>query len=105
MWFPVRAGGVLPADTYPWLWDVDMDAATFRRLLRGEGEAPGRDWRWAMLRLVEYAPYRDVCRLLPREWFLAHWPEVAARVRAKSIREGMDYLHARLEERREKAGG
>ena len=82
---------------YPWLWDVEMDSETFRRILAGQAEHKGRDWRWAMVRLIEYAPYSDIKRLLPRRWFLAHWPEVASRVRSETRRKGMDYVHARLQ--------
>ena len=81
---------------YPWLWDVEMDSTTFRRVLRGDGQIDGRDWRWAMVRLVEYAPYADIRRLLPVELFVAHWRDVANRVRSETRREGMDYVHARL---------
>lgn len=81
---------------YPWLWDVDIDSETFRRILLGESKVDGRDWRWALVRLVEYAPYADIRRLLPTGLFVAHWRDVAHRVRSETRREGMDYLHERL---------
>lgn len=87
--------------TYAWLWDVDMDAADFEALLAGDapGRAPGLDADWALLRLVEYAPYRELRRLLPRARFLARWPAVAGRVRSAARREGMDYMFAWLNRR------
>ena len=83
-------------DKYPWVWDVDMDKATFERILNGGTERPGYDWVWAMVRLVEYASWADIRELLPRDRFLAHWPEVAPRVRSDMSREGMDFVHAKL---------
>lgn len=82
---------------YPWLWDEDMDGPTFERILRGETALPGRDWKWALVRLIEYAPYDELRRLLPRELFLARWPEAAPLVRSAACREGMDYLHRYLQ--------
>ena len=87
-------------ERYPWLWDVPMDAAAFRRILSGESAQHGRDWRWALVRLIEYAPYQDICRLLPVERFLAGWPEIAGRIRSETRREGMEFLRSELLKRR-----
>jgi hypothetical protein len=81
---------------FPWLWDIQMDNTTFESILRGQGSRPPHDRRWAMLRLIEYAPYRDIRRLLPREEFLREWPSMAHRVRSRTRREGMDFLYQRL---------
>jgi hypothetical protein len=55
---------------FPWLWDTELGNEDFEVLLRGEGVSAGHDVRWALLRLIEYAPYSDLRRLLPRERFL-----------------------------------
>jgi hypothetical protein len=88
-----------------WLWDVEMDGPEFARLLCGEKTdgAAGLDADWALLRLIEYAPYRDLKRLLPRSRFMMRWPELAGRVRSASRREGMDYLFDWLKREREDA--
>jgi hypothetical protein len=78
---------------FPWLWDTDMDNAAFEGLLRGETSEPYHDFRWALLRLIEYAPYREIRRLLPRERFLEEWPQLAPRVRSRTRREGMEFMH------------
>lgn len=90
-----------PASTerYPWLWDVDMDNATFEDVLHGKTDKAGRDRDWAMLRLIEYAPYREVRRLLPLSAFLTRWPVLAGKVRSASRREGMDYFADRIKRR------
>ncbi|MGA2176489.1 MAG: hypothetical protein ABSH38_16045 [Verrucomicrobiota bacterium] len=70
-----------------------MDNAAFEGLLRGAASEPPRDFHWALLRLIEYAPYREIRRLLPRERFLAEWPQLAPRVRSRTRREGMEFMH------------
>jgi hypothetical protein len=84
---------------FPWLWDVPIDNRAFLRILRGEHREKGLDRKWAMARLIEYAPYRQIRELLPLELFLEHWSEVAPLVRSSTRREGMDYLHKRLSAR------
>ena len=79
-------------DQYAWLWDVDLDNAEFEDILHGRHAAAGLDADWAMLRLIEYAPYHEIKRLLPRENFLKRWPALMGRVRSESRRNGMDYF-------------
>ncbi len=78
---------------FPWLWDAEMDSAEFEAILSGAAGKPPHDSRWALLRLIEYAPYADIRRLLPRDRFLKEWPELAARVRSRARREGMDFVY------------
>ncbi len=80
-------------DHYAWLWDTDMENSVFEEILDGRDAQPPRDFRWALLRLIEYAPYRDIRRLLPRARFLDEWPELAPHIRSRTRREGMDFLH------------
>jgi hypothetical protein len=79
---------------YPWLWDSDLDNAGFEAALQGRGE---RDERWAMARLIEYAPFTEIKRLLPRDRFLQDWPEIAPRVRSQTRRAGMEFFHRWLQ--------
>jgi len=78
---------------YAWLWDVDMDASAFDAILSGQGTVTVPEREWAVLRLIEYAPYAEIRRLLPRDFFLEHWPTLAGRVRSRTRREGMTFLH------------
>ena len=79
---------------YPWLWDVDMDNATFEAILNEKTVVGALDSDWAMLRLLEYAPFRDIKRLLPFDSFLRKWPSLKPKVRSVSRREGMEYCVA-----------
>jgi hypothetical protein len=85
---------------YPWLWDVDMDNGTFEALLAGRTAIPPFDTGWAILRLVEYAPYAEIKRLLPIETFLALWPELISHVRSRMRRDGMDFMCRWIQERK-----
>ena len=76
-----------------WLWDVDMDAAAFETLLSGQCKESIRDRHWALLRLIEYAPYSEIRRLLPLDYFLAEWPGLAPRVRSRTRRQGMTFFY------------
>lgn len=81
---------------YPWLWDCDLDNAGFETALQGRGE---RDAEWAMARLIEYAPFSEIKRLLPRDRFLQRWPEIAPRIRSNTRRAGMEFFHHWLQSR------
>jgi hypothetical protein len=84
---------------FPWLWDVDLDDAGFEAILQGRHVDPPHDSRWAMARLIEYAPYADIRRLLPKDLFLKEWPAVASRVRSRTRREGMEFLYHYYQDR------
>ena len=86
-------------ERYPWLWDVELDNETFEGILRGDHSPPPYDANWALVRLIEYAPYEQIRRLLPREAFLDRRPKLAQRVRSRSRREGMDYFYQHLREK------
>ena len=76
---------------YPWLWDVDMDNATFEAILNEKTVVGALDADWAMLRLIEYAPFRDIKQLLPFDGFIRKWPSLKSKVRSGSRRKGMEY--------------
>jgi DNA-binding transcriptional ArsR family regulator len=85
---------------YPWLWDVDMDSKTFRAVLAGKRKDQDLDWKWAMARLIDYAPYEEIRQLLPKKLFVSRWKEVAPLVRSATRREGMAYLHETMKGKR-----
>lgn len=92
----VAADTFLPvSDRYAWLWDVDWDAAAFDAVLWGRADVPLERRQWALLRLIEYAPYSEIRRLLPRDFFIEQWPALASRVWSRMRREGMAFLHDR----------
>lgn len=76
-----------------------MDNATFESILRNQGAPSGRDRGWAIVRLIEYAPYTEIQRLLPREVFLREWPALARRIRSRTRREGMEFFYQWLRDK------
>lgn len=80
------------ANRMPWVWDYDLSETEFRALLSGEHTIGRLDQRWAAVRLIEYAPYRDIVRLLGFSTLVTHWPEWREHVRSKSRRRGLDFL-------------
>lgn len=82
----------------PFLWDYDLDEEQFRRLLSGDLNLGRLDRTWAAVRLLEYAPYREIVRLLGFRDLVKGWPEWHAHVRSESRRRGLDFLVAWLPE-------
>lgn len=76
-----------------------MDNGTFEAVLAGRQVMPAFDMRWALLRLIEYAPYAEIKRLLPVAGFLTLWPSVLGHVRSNMRRDGMDFMYRWLLER------
>ena len=93
----------MSAEKYSWLWDVDMDATGFQRTLAGKEQRSFFDQQWALIRLIDYAPYADILRLLPQSAFLKLWPQIEGRIRSATRREGMGFVRERLLARGEAA--
>jgi hypothetical protein len=82
----------MSAPRLSFVWDYDLDEAQFRRLLSGEITLGRLDRTWAAVRLIEYAPYREIVRLLGFRALIKGWPEWRAHVRSEEIRRGLDFL-------------
>lgn len=82
----------MSAPGLPFVWDYDVDEAEFRRLLSGEITLGRLDRTWAAVRLIEYAPYRDIVRLLGFRELVKGWPEWRAHIRSEERRRGLDFL-------------
>jgi hypothetical protein len=82
----------------PFVWDYDIDEATFRRLLSGEATLGRLDRDWAAVRLLEYAPYPSIVRLLGFRDLVSGWPRWRGRIRSATRLRGLDFLVAWLPE-------
>lgn len=82
----------MSAARLPFVWDYDLDEAEFRRLLAGEITLGRLDRTWAAVRLIEYAPYRDIVRLMGFHELVKGWPEWRAHIRSEERRRGLDFL-------------
>ncbi|OGR90488.1 MAG: hypothetical protein A2V88_13055 [Elusimicrobia bacterium RBG_16_66_12] len=76
----------------PYVWDYDIDESQFRALLAGELRLGRLDQRWAAVRLLEYAPYREIIRLLGFRRLVAGWPLWRRYVRSPGRQRGLDFL-------------
>ena len=85
-----------------WLWDSDLDEEEFIELLSGRNSRGRRDRTWAVVRLLDYASYRDIWRLVRLKDLKENWPQWRARVRSVSRRRGVDFLVRYLDSHPEK---
>jgi hypothetical protein len=82
----------MPSSQLPYVWDYDIDETTFRAILAGEFRLGRLDRDWAATRLLEYAPYPEIIRLLGYGGLVAGWPRWQKRIRAENRRRGLDFL-------------
>ena len=80
----------------PYVWDYDIDEVQFRALLDGEQVIGRLDSDWAAIRLLEYAPYPEIVRLLGFRRLIQGWPGWRGHIRSQSRRRGFDFLTAWL---------
>ncbi len=76
----------------PWVWDYDLDDDEFGRLLSGASRVGPLDRDWAVVRLLEYAPYREIVRRLGFRSLAAGWERWRPRLRSPSRVRGLDFL-------------
>lgn len=75
-----------------YVWDYEMDEATFRAILAGELALGRLDQDWAAVRLLEYAPYHEIVQLLGYGRLVANWPRWRNHIRAENQKRGLDFL-------------
>ena len=76
----------------PYVWDYDINEAQFRDILAGRTTLGRLDRDWAAVRLLEYAPYPDIVRLLGYRALVRGWPRWPRRIRSQSRKRGFDFL-------------
>ena len=80
------------AGRLPYVWDYDLDAASFQAILEGRETFGRLDRDWAAVRLLEHAPYSEIRRRLSFRDLIAGWPRWRPRIRAESRKRGFDFL-------------
>jgi hypothetical protein len=76
----------------PYVWDYDIDEAQFLDILAGRLTVGRLDRDWAAVRLLEYAPYPEIVRLLGFRALVDGWPKWRQRIRSQSRKRGFDFL-------------
>ena len=77
---------------FPFVWDYDLDEGAFKALLEGRRTVGRLDRNWAAVRLLEYASWPEIRRLLSLRDLVAGWPSWRGRIRSQSRRQGLDFL-------------
>ena len=80
----------------PYVWDYDIDEGQFLALLDGKEQIGRLDRDWAAIRLLEYAPYAEIVRLLGFRRLVEGWPRWREHIRSHSRQRGFDFLVAWL---------
>jgi len=76
----------------PFVWDYDLDEGAFKALLEGRQIVGRLDRNWAAVRLLEYASWPEIRRLLSLRDLVAGWPSWRGRIRSQTRRQGLDFL-------------
>jgi len=82
-----------------YVWDYDIDETQFRALLDGKQSQGRLDSDWAAIRLLDYASYPDIIRLLGFKRLVEGWPRWREHIRSNSRRRSFDFLSTWLPNR------
>lgn len=75
-----------------YVWDYDIDEETFLEMVQGKKAIGRLDRDWAIVRLLEYAPYDEIIRLVGFPALIEGWPKWREKIRAKNRQRGYDFL-------------
>ncbi|MBI1986929.1 MAG: hypothetical protein HYS70_01100 [Nitrospinae bacterium] len=76
----------------PYIWDYDIDEDKLKDILSGKVSMGHIDRKWAIIRLLEYAPYNEIIKLIGYREIIKQWPELRKYIRSQSRRRGFDFL-------------
>ena len=76
----------------PYLWDYDLDPTEFQEILEGRRTQGRLNQDWAARRLLEYASYEEIVRLIGFKRLVDNWPRWRGKIRSKSRVRGFDFL-------------
>lgn len=75
-----------------YVWDYDLDQTQFQEILDGRLVLGRLDQNWAARRLIEYAPYEEIVRLIGFKRLVENWHRWRRKIRSKSRVRGLDFL-------------
>jgi len=76
----------------PYLWDYDLDPTQFQEILEGRRVMGRLNQDWAARRLLEYASYEEIVRLIGFKRLVDNWSRWRGKIRSKSRVRGFDFL-------------
>jgi hypothetical protein len=80
----------------PYVWDYDISEEQFLSILDGRESIGRLDQDWAARRVLEYASYEEIIRLIGFCRLIENWPRWRSHIRSESRRRGFDFLAAWL---------
>ena len=83
---------MLAMSQLPYVWDYDIDRQTFLEILAGKKQIGRLNREWAILRLLEYAPYEEIVQLIGFPALVQGWPQWRDKIRARNRQRGFDFL-------------
>jgi hypothetical protein len=79
-----------------YVWDYDLTQEQFDQMLAGEYENGNLNRDWAAVRVIEWAQYGDMVRLIGFPALVREWPRWRKRLRSEQQRQSLDWLVAWL---------
>jgi len=76
----------------PWVWDYNISWEEFYALLDGSLTLGRLDRDWAAVRLIEYASYEEMIRIIGYKGLVEGWPQWRSRIRAHDQKRALDFL-------------
>ena len=73
------------AQRLPYVWDYDLDPTQFREILEGRYTRGRLNQDWAARRLLEYAPYDEIIRVLGYKNLVENWPRWRRLIRSRVV--------------------
>jgi hypothetical protein len=75
-----------------YVWDYDISEEDFQSMVAGDLTIGRLGQDWAVIRLLEYAAYSEIIRLLGYRRLVEGWPRWRESVRSDSRVRGFDFL-------------
>lgn len=74
------------------IWDYDIGEAELSDILAGRLTLGRLDKEWAVTRIMEYASYKEIIRLIGYDGIVEWWPRVRDKIRSHGRKRGFDFL-------------
>lgn len=75
-----------------YIWDYEISQEQFDDILAGRYKRGSLDRDWAAVRVIEWAPYEEMVRLIGFAQLVKNWARWRSRVRSEQQRRAIDFL-------------
>jgi hypothetical protein len=75
-----------------YVWDYHLTEEQFDAMLAGRYEDGHLNRDWAAVRLIEWAPYKEMIRRIGYRALVENWPRWRKRLRSAEQRQSLDFL-------------